>query len=307
VREAPPTIVAQADDLCRALPIKNRGEDPNLSAGEQVALDFLQLVRLGLRRADDPLIRDSVRLADALLRSDTPSGPVWHRYTNDGYGEHADGRPFDGTGVGRGWPLLTGERGHFALAAGEESLPFLQAMAAMAGNGGMLPEQVWDSEPLPDHYLFPGRPSGSAMPLAWAHSEFVKLVVSRQLGRPFDRPATVWRRFQGARSDPDTWVWTPGASIVAIDQGKALLLMLTYPAMLHLGFDGWQRTIDCPSQALGLGMHGVRIGADQLQGCASLEFTWYRFHDSRWQGEDFSLAITASDALAKPARKLSAR
>lgn len=306
VREAPPTIVARADDLSRALPIKNHHQDPHLPAGEQVALDFLQLVRLGLRRSDDPLIRDSVRLADALLRSETPSGPVWHRYTNDGYGEHTDGRPFDGTGVGRGWPLLTGERGHYALAEGEESLPFLQAMAAMAGNGGMLPEQVWDREPLADRYLFPGRPTGSAMPLAWAHSEFVKLAVSRQLGRPFDRLETVWRHFKGRRSDPDNWIWTPGASIVSIDPDKGLLLMLPYPALLHLGFDGWQRISEHQSEPLGLGMHGLRIDADRLKEAASLEFTWYRYHDSQWQGEDFSLSLTTSDRPAMKTHAVSA-
>jgi hypothetical protein len=36
---------------------------------------FLELVRLGLRRSDDPHIQDSVR------------GRGWHRYTYDGYGE----------------------------------------------------------------------------------------------------------------------------------------------------------------------------------------------------------------------------
>ncbi len=29
----------------------------------------------------------------------------------------APGAPFDGTGVGRAWPLLTGERAHDELAA----------------------------------------------------------------------------------------------------------------------------------------------------------------------------------------------
>lgn len=32
-------------------------------------------------------------------------------------GELEDGMPFDGAGVGQAWPLLTGERAHFKLAA----------------------------------------------------------------------------------------------------------------------------------------------------------------------------------------------
>ena len=58
----------------------------------------------------------SLAVADALLRTDTPSGPVWHRYTGDGYGEHEDGSAYDGTGIGRGWPILVGERGHWRVA-----------------------------------------------------------------------------------------------------------------------------------------------------------------------------------------------
>ena len=80
--------------------------------------DALALVRFGLRAADDPRIRDTAKVIDALLKVETPSGSSWHRYNDDGYGEHEDGSPFDGTGIGRVWPLLTGERAHYELAAG---------------------------------------------------------------------------------------------------------------------------------------------------------------------------------------------
>jgi hypothetical protein len=128
-------------------------------ADEEVSIDFLQLVRLGLRGADDARIQDSIKMVDALLKADTPNGPVWHRYNGDGYGEHDDGRPFDGTGRGRAWPLLAGERGHFELVAGNDPLPYLKAMAAMTGPSGMIPEQVWDSAAVPERRLFPGRPT----------------------------------------------------------------------------------------------------------------------------------------------------
>src|SRR5207302_89403 len=92
-------------------------------------------------------------------RSTVPNwagGPVWHRYCGDGYGEQEDGTAYDGTGIGRGWPLLTGERGMYELCAGNDPLPYLEAMAAMASPGGMLPEQVWDTESIPDRFLFLG-------------------------------------------------------------------------------------------------------------------------------------------------------
>ena len=142
---------ALTDDRCppdSVLPIRNLQVDPGLPASAQVAVDFLQLVRFGLRRADDPLILATVKVADALLKVDTPAGPCWHRYNEDGYGEHDDGSAYDGTGRGRAWPLLTGERGHYELCAGRDPLPYLEAMTRMASAGGMLPEQVWDAAPI---------------------------------------------------------------------------------------------------------------------------------------------------------------
>lgn len=290
VREAPPEILACPAALSRHLPIKNRADDPGLEAADQVGVDFLQLVRLGLRRADDPLILDSLKLVDALLKTDTPSGPVWHRYNGDGYGEHGDGSPFDGTGQGRGWPLLVGERGHHAQALGEDPLPYLAAMNAMAGSGGLLPEQVWDAAPLPERGLLPGRPSGSAMPLAWAHAEFIKLAASRALGRVFDRPEAVWRRYAGNRPDAATWVWTPGAPIAHLAAGHALLILLPRPAMLRLGFDGWQDLSDLPSQPMGLDLHGITLAADFLHRRRRLDFTW-QWREGEWLGEDFGIGL----------------
>ena len=196
---APPEVPSDPESSQSILNLKNRRRAA-VPADEEIGIDFLQLVRFGLRGANDPLVRDSVAVADALLKVDTPNGPAWHRYNGDGYGEHNDGRPFDGTGRGRAWPLLTGERGHYELAAGNDPKLYLKTMAAMAGPGGMMPEQVWDSAALPERRLFPGRPTGSAMPLAWTYAEFVKLMISRQLGYPFDRPAAVWRRLRRSTS-----------------------------------------------------------------------------------------------------------
>src|SRR5690606_1415851 len=115
---------------------------------------------------------------------ETPLGVAYRRYNEDGYGEHADGRPFDGTGIGRPWPLLAGERGHLDLLLGRDVRDWLVGMARMTGPGGLIPEQVWDAEPIPQRMLFPGRPTGSAMPLVWAHAEFLKLLAARESGRP---------------------------------------------------------------------------------------------------------------------------
>lgn len=171
-RIAPPEV-ADADSPSRGfVPIKNRPIDQSEAPyAALVSPDALALVRFGLRAADDPRIASTVRGIDAVLKSETATGPVWHRYNEDGYGEHDDGSPFDGTGVGRGWPLLAGERAHYELAAGNlrEARRLQQVIAAQAGLGGLIPEQVWDGPDIPERELWNGQPSGSAMPLVWAH------------------------------------------------------------------------------------------------------------------------------------------
>lgn len=292
IRAAPAEILTDPDALRRPLSIKNRDVDTGLQADAQVSVDFLQLVRLGLRRADDRLVADSIKVADALLKTDTPHGPVWHRYNSDGYGEHADGSAFDGTGEGRGWPLLGGERGHYALALGEDPMPYLVAMNEMAGNCGLLPEQVWDSVALPEYGLMPGRPTGSAMPLAWAHAEFIKLAASHALGRAFDRPQAVWKRYAGVRPLAKLWVWTPGAPLSRLCSECSLLLLLPRPGIFHVGFDGWSNTDDLASQPFGLGLHGLILTASQLTAHRVLDFTW-QWQDAMWAGVDFHIQLVS--------------
>jgi glucoamylase len=273
------------------LPIKNCRSDPCLSAAEQVATDFLQLVRLGLRDANDPLVVDTIKVIDHRLKVDTPFGPAWHRYTGDGYGEHDDGAPFDGVGRGRAWPLLTGERGHFEVAAGRDVLPYLEAMAAMTGPAGLIPEQVWDAAAIPERNLWPGKPSGSAMPLVWAHAEFVKLAVSQQLRRPFDRPDAVWQRYRGRRPVLDYVLWMPRFPVDELASGQALRICLPEPARVHWGVDGWQQITDTATLDHGLGLHVAEISDAQLAAKRRLDFTIYWNALSRWEGRDYAVSI----------------
>ena len=83
------------------VPIKNRPPEQMRSGRRRyiVSPDALALVRFGLRAADDPRIVNTVqghRRGAAKWRR--RNGPAWRRYNGDGYGEHEDGAPFDGTG-----------------------------------------------------------------------------------------------------------------------------------------------------------------------------------------------------------------
>jgi glucoamylase len=160
---------------------------------------FLELVRLGVRRGDYGPVRESLAELDAVDRVATPAGDMWHRYNHDSYGESQA----DGTGwpaghparTGRLWPLLSGERGEYALAAGAPAAAYLQTMANAANAGYLVPEQVWDR---PDQFGFAfGAATGSAAPLDWAAAQYVRLALSIDAGRPVETPATVLARYVG--------------------------------------------------------------------------------------------------------------
>jgi glucoamylase len=173
---------------------------------------FLELVRYGVRKAGDPLMEDSLRVIDAVLKCDTPAGPAWRRYNHDGYGPTAEGKPYMGSGVGRAWPLLTGERAHYELAAGRDVRYYITTLENFASRSGMLPEQVWDQPDILQAGMFLGQSAGSAMPLMWAHAEYIKLLRSVNDGAVFDLIPVVYdryvRRQPALRSDLRIWKYT---------------------------------------------------------------------------------------------------
>ena len=160
---------------------------------------FLELVRLGVKRFDDPVILNTLAVVDARLRSQTPNGAFWHRFTYDGYGERANGTGWALTKensrltFGRLWPIFAGERGEYELLAGRPADTYLKSIADAGNDGGMIPEQVWDGRPPTS------RPAGegtfSATPLAWSHAQLVRLAWSIDAGAPVEQPSIVACRY----------------------------------------------------------------------------------------------------------------
>jgi glucan 1,4-alpha-glucosidase len=163
---------------------------------EIVDAGFLELVRLGIVPPADPLILKSLAVVDKVIKVDTPNGPVWYRYNHDGYGDKADGKGWDGTGIGRLWIIFTGERGEYELASGRDAHPYLDAMQKMSNAGGMLAEQVWDRAESPQPWLKFGQGTGSATPLAWTNAQFIRLAIALHDGKLPELPAVVQAHFK---------------------------------------------------------------------------------------------------------------
>ena len=295
VRIAPPEKADAASPAAGFVPIKNRPAGQNAEqAIHIVSPDALALVRFGLRAPDDQRIMNTVKVIDALLKVETPHGPAWHRYNDDGYGEHADGSAFDGTGIGRVWPLLSGERAHYELAAGRraEAEGLSRTMEAFANDGGMLPEQIWDAPDIPGKELFFGRPSGSAMPLVWAHSEYVKLRRSLRDGRVFDTPPQTVQRYQVEKKGSLFSLWRFNHKIRTLKAGRALRIETLQPAVVHWSADYWRTAKDSKTRDTGLGVHVADLPSKDLSAGGMILFTIYWPDQNKWEGIDYSVGIS---------------
>jgi glucoamylase len=277
------------------LRVANRaaGEQAEFPANEIVDAGFLELVRYGIRRADDPLIIDSLRVVDAHLKVETPRGACWRRYNHDGYGQQADGAPFTGAGRGRGWPLLAGERGHYEVAAGGDARAHLRALEQFASPTGLLPEQVWDEPDKPEAHMFLGQPTGAAMPLLWAHAEYVKLLRSIKDGRVFDLiPEVAERYLKSHHQCHKLKVWSFQFPAAVIRRGHTLRVLAEAEFKLHISSDDWQTAAEKASTTTAFDLYYVdlSIAVEQQR---PVRFTFFWPEAQRWEGRDYMVEMEA--------------
>ncbi|MGA2747348.1 MAG: glycoside hydrolase family 15 protein [Verrucomicrobiota bacterium] len=286
----PETPDPHADPNTTTLQIANGGgEHP---ARNVVGGDFLQLVRFGIRAANDPIVRSSVDVIDRVLKRDLPQGPCWRRYNHDGYGQKDDGTAFDGAGVGRSWPILTGERGHYELAAGRDPLPFIKAMEKFANAGGMISEQLWDDDDLPNGKMKRGQPTGAAMPLCWSHAEYVSLVRSRHDGVCYDRIEPAFQRYVAHPVPSRHEIWLLRHPLRHIPRGKILRIIVEAQATVIWTADNWAtKTAAHTSFSAPLRLWHTDIPTEKLASGAAVEFTFFWTAAQRWEGRNWEAKI----------------
>jgi glucoamylase len=291
---------ADEDPNCGTLVLANQrpGDRYEFPAKAIVDAGFLELVRYGIRSPHDPVIQDSLRVVDAVLKVETPFGPCWRRYNHDGYGQRDDGEAYQGWGVGRAWPLLTGERGHYELAAGRDPHPYLDALEKFSVGIGLIPEQIWDVPSLPSrHFLFGGN-TDSALPLLWAHAEYVKLRRSAADGKSCDLIEPAYDRYvRRDRQSSAIEVWKFNRQVPAIAIGTRLRIQASSPFLLHWTVDEWLHSTDTRSTATSVDVEFVDLPLPEQQ--TTIRFTFLWVEENRWEGKDYEVELHARAALHK--------
>ena len=275
--------------------LQNRppGTRTEFEAREIIDGGFLELVRYGVRRADDPLMVDSLKVVDAVLKRELPQGPGWLRYNYDGYGDKPDGGPYQGWGQGHVWPLLTGERAHYELAAGKDITELIRTYEKFATSGRMMPEQVWDEAGIPGRSLQLGQPAGSAVPLVWAHAEYLKLLRSAVDGKGFDRVQAVYERYcepEGRkRLRGDLEIYTLKRPIQKIMAGETLRILDEKRFDLVWSTDDWKTRHTAMSRGLGNVGHSAEIATGS--GGGKLEWTMHWTEQNIWLGYNVEVQV----------------
>jgi glucoamylase len=239
---------------------------------------------------------DTLKVVDAVLKKDLPQGPGWLRYNFDGYGDRPDGGPFLGWGQGRVWPLLTGERAHYELAAGKDITELIRTYEGFATCGQMMPEQVWDEPNLAGTSLKLGMPGGSAVPLVWAHAEYLKLLRSAVDGKVFDRIDSVYERYcePGGRKRlrHDLEIYTLKRPIQRMAAGETLRILDEKRFDLIWTADGWQTTHTTMSHSLGSAGFFAEIGPETAD--EKLEWTLHWTEHNTWLGYNVVVKVEAA-------------
>ena len=166
----------------------------------------------------------------------------------------------------------------------------ITAIECFTSEGGMLPEQIWDAPDLPEMGMFLGRPSGSAMPLAWAHSEYIKLLRSCEDGAVFDRVEPVEDRYLHGKRNLPIEICKRDHLLASIAPGETLRIIEGARFRLLWTQDEWQTNHTVESKYVGSSVCYADISIEK-QTPGKLSFTLYWLDEDRWEGRNYDVPI----------------
>ncbi len=132
--------------------------------------------------------------------------------------------------------------------------------------------------------MFLGRPTGSAMPLMWAHAEYIKLLRSVSDGHVFDLIPEVANRYLGDRKACQLFeIWKPNRQVRVVKRGSTLRIQVPARFRLHWTGDEWRTVNDTVSATTAFGVEFVDIPITAAQQ-APIRFTFFWTASGRGKG-----------------------
>lgn len=138
--------------------------------------------------------------------------------------------------------------------------------------------------------LYPGRASGSAQPLVWAHAEHLKLLRSLADGEIFDLPPQTKARYIVGRHPARHAIWRMDAQIPNVSAGRILRIEAGEAFRLRWSANQWRTADELEAVALGVGLWFCDLPSQGLKPGSRLQFTLYWSAEQGWEG-DFEVQI----------------
>ena len=170
-------------------------------------------------------------------------------------------------------------------------MPFIAAMEQFANEGGMISEQLWDADDLPNKGMRHGLPTGAAMPLCWSHAEYVSLVRSAHDGVCFDRVEPVFQRYVVNPVASRHEIWTFRHPLRRIQPGLTLRIIVAADAAIVWSANNWASTYTADVTLLtALDVWFADLPTEACPDGSVVEFTFFWKEAQRWEGKNFSVA-----------------
>jgi glucoamylase len=157
-------------------------------------------------------------------------------------------------------------------------------------NNGLFPEQIWDTADIPSEELYFGKHTNSAMPLVWAHAEYIKLSISLKERKVFDMPEHGLERYIKKQVRPVLTIWSFEHPVKKIRKGLDLRIETRKLAVVHWSPDHWENRYDLIMHPSGLGTYFAHLSTSDAQN-KSFVFTFYWKEEKQWEGKDFEVEI----------------
>ncbi|MBC7865298.1 MAG: hypothetical protein IAF38_20145, partial [Bacteroidia bacterium] len=172
---------------------------------------------------------------------------------------------------------------------------------------GMFPEQIWDAEDIPEKNLIYGKPTGAAMPLVWAHSEYIKLCRSLKEKEIFDMPQQTKKRYLIDKTGSEIFIWSFSNHYTHIPKGKILRVQCLTAATVKWSTDEWATSNELETSDTKIGVHYADLSCKELDHEQKISFTFF-WHDSGTEeNKKYELTIEKSKIIQKQKRKKAAK
>ncbi|MEP6684806.1 MAG: hypothetical protein ABJA35_16155, partial [Parafilimonas sp.] len=140
----------------------------------------------------------------------------------------------------------------------------------------------------PEKELFFGQHSGSAMPLTWAHAEYIKLCASIKDKKVFDMPKQTYQRYVKQKITSAVCVWRFHHQCKTISTQKILRIEVMAEAEIIWTNNNWETQNSIHTKDTELDIFYADIVVKES---TQIDFTFHWTKADCWENRNFCVSV----------------